>query len=352
MKDLFLLNVSWIGMVVLLLCNVNISAKECTNTPTPLQSHTLRYEIAISKNESWKQEMLAYYHHDHLTPTDESAWANLFPRKILREENDEFDWNFMFGKMKHPGHYKMEVDFLKEVSLHDVRLDPQSLHGQAQQTNLEYLLMLDVDRLVWSFRKTAGLATLGSPYGGWEGADVELRGHFVGHYLSATAQMWASTHNGTLKEKMTAVMSALKECQDQIGTGYLSAFPTEFFDRFEAVQYVWAPYYTIHKIMAGLLDQHTLTGNAQALEMLTWMAEYFYNRVQNVIKTYTIERHWMSLNEEVGGMNDVLYQLYSVTGDQKHLLLAHLFDKPCFLGILAMKADDISIFMPIHTSRL
>ncbi|GMH11494.1 hypothetical protein Nepgr_013335 [Nepenthes gracilis] len=326
---------------------VSLSAKECTNSPTPLQSHTLRYEIETSKNVSWKQDMLAHYHHDHLTPTDESAWDRLFPRKILKEEIDEFSWNVLYRKIKHLDRYKLEGDFLKDVSIHDVRLDPESLHGQAQQTNLEYLLMLDVDSLMWSFRKTAGLPTPASPYGGWEAADVELRGHFVGHYLSATAHMWASTHNQTLKEKMTSIVSALKECQDQIGTGYLSAFPSSFFDRFEAVQSVWAPYYTIHKIMAGLLDQHTLAGNPQALEMLTWMVEYFYNRVQNVIKTHSIERHWMSLNEEVGGMNDVLYRLYSITGNQKHLLLAHLFDKPCFLGILAMKADDISGF---HTN--
>lgn len=69
-----------------------------------------------------------------------------------------------------------------------------------------------------------------------------------GHYLSATAQMWASTHNGTLREKMDSLVSALKECQDKIGTGYLSAFPPELFDRFEAIKPVWAPYYTIHKV--------------------------------------------------------------------------------------------------------
>ncbi|KAJ0955091.1 putative six-hairpin glycosidase superfamily, beta-L-arabinofuranosidase, GH127 [Helianthus annuus] len=72
------------------------------------------------------------------------------------------------------------------------------------------------------------------------------------------------------------------------------------------------------------------------------MADYFCRRVQNVITRYTIERHWLSLNEEIGGMNDVLYRLYTITGDMKHLWLAHLFDKPCFLGLLAMKADDIS----------
>jgi DUF1680 family protein len=70
----------------------------------------------------------------------------------------------------------------------------------------------------------------------------------TGHYLSASALMWASTHNETLQKKMNALVRALKECQTSIGTGYLSAFPSEFFDRFEAIEYVWAPYYTIHKV--------------------------------------------------------------------------------------------------------
>ncbi|KAF5937195.1 hypothetical protein HYC85_024701 [Camellia sinensis] len=250
----------------------------------------------------------------------------------------------MYRNMKNLGGINVQGDFLKEVSLHDVRLDPESKHGEAQQTNLEYLLMLDVDSLVWSFRKTAGLPTPGKGYGGWEDPTCELRGHFVGHYLSASAQMWASTHNDSLKEKMSAVVSALSASQDKMGTGYLSAFPSEQFDRFEAIKPVWAPYYTIHKIMAGLLDQYILAENVQALKMLTWMVDYFYNRVLNVITKYSVERHYLSLNEETGGMNDVLYKFYAVTGDWRHLLLAHLFDKPCFLGLLAVKADDISGF--------
>ncbi|XP_024982401.1 uncharacterized protein LOC112518857 isoform X2 [Cynara cardunculus var. scolymus] len=165
-----------------------------------------------------------------------------------------------------------------------------------------------------------------------------------GHYLSATAQMWASTNNDTLKEKMTAVVSALAACQEKMDSGYLSAFPTEFFDRFEAIKQVWAPYYTIHKIMAGLVDQYVLAGNSEALKMVTQMADYFRKRVENVITKYTIERHWRSLNEETGGMNDVMYRLYTITGDTKHLWLAHLFDKPCFLGLLAVKADELSGF--------
>ncbi|KAJ8563725.1 hypothetical protein K7X08_032177 [Anisodus acutangulus] len=75
--------------------------------------------------------------------------------------------------------------------------------------------------------------------------------------------------------------------------------------------------------------------------MTTWMVDYFYNRVQNVISKYTIQRHWDSLNDEFGGMNDVLDRLYKITGDSKHSTLAHLFDKPFFLGRLALKVDDL-----------
>ncbi|KAL8262958.1 hypothetical protein R6Q59_024307 [Mikania micrantha] len=317
--------------------------KECTNTPTELSSHTFRYQLLNSNNKTLKQQVLLN-HHDHLTPTDDSAWASLLHRKVLKQE-DEFGWMMMYRQMKNQrGKSSISGRFLNEVGLGNVRLDPDSNHGQAQQTNLDYLLMLDVDRLVWSFRKTAGLPTPGAAYGGWESPDQELRGHFVGHYLSATAQMWASTGNDNLREKMTTVVSILGDCQEQMSNGYLSAFPSEFFDRFEAVQPVWAPYYTIHKIMAGLVDQYVLAGNNQALKIVTQMADYFCKRVQNVIKQYTIERHWRSLNEETGGMNDVMYRLYTITGDSKHLLLAHLFDKPCFLGLLAIKADELSGF--------
>ncbi|KAL7196831.1 hypothetical protein ACSBR1_036779 [Camellia fascicularis] len=158
-----------------------------------------------------------------------------------------------------------------------------------------------------------------------------------GHYLSASAQMWASTHNDSLKEKMSAVASALSASQDKMGTGYLSAFPSEQFDHFEAIKPVWAPYYTIHKIMARLLDQYILAENAQALKMLTWMVDYFYNRVLNVITKYSVERHYLSLNEETGGMNDDLYKLYAVTVCTTHLgvsLTVLLGSSPCFSNLI------------------
>ena len=154
--------------------------KECTNTPLPLPTKALRYEFLTSKNETWKQEIMSKTH-DHLTPTDENTWSDLFPITNLKEE-DELSWKMLYKKIKYSND-KLRDSFLNEISLHNVRLDPQSLYGIAQQTNLEYLMILDVDSLVWSFRKTAGLPTPGNPYGGWEGPNVELRGHFVGQFF-------------------------------------------------------------------------------------------------------------------------------------------------------------------------
>lgn len=77
------------------------------------------------------------------------------------------------------------------------------------------------------------------------------------------------------------------------------------------------------QIMAGLLDQYKLAGDYQALRMVTSMANYFYKRIKNVVEKYTIEQHWLSLNEETGGMNDVLYQLYSVTVGSKLFFLVY-----------------------------
>ncbi|ERN03577.1 uncharacterized protein LOC18431721 [Amborella trichopoda] len=316
-------------MLSVILLVIPTSCKKCTNSQTELSSHTLRYHLLYSST------------------INESSYSSYFP--LIKKPSVRVGFSlYRRSSSRRRALYQKDKEEkvleLKPFSLHKVRLDEDSDYGRAQKTNLEYLLSLDVDRLGWSFRKTAGVYAYGEPYGGWESKDCELRGHFVGHYLSATALMWASTHDESLWNKMNSVIDALYECQQKLDSGYLSAFPSELFDRFEAVKPVWAPYYTIHKIMAGLLDQYTLAGNKKALEMVKWMATYFYNRVQNVIRKYTIERHWTSLNEETGGMNDILYSLYTLTGDQRHLELAQLFDKPCFLGLLAMKADSLSNF--------
>ncbi|MCX5771353.1 MAG: glycoside hydrolase family 127 protein [Candidatus Hydrogenedentes bacterium] len=211
------------------------------------------------------------------------------------------------------------------------------------QRDRQYLHDLDVDRLLYPFRKQAGLEAPGDahdarPYGGWEAMSCEVRGHFPGHFLSACALMYASTGDAELKAKADAMVAELAKCQAANGNGYLAAFPQTFWDRLEAGQPVWAPYYVIHKIMAGLYDMYTLCGNEQALDVLKGMAGYFKSRLDK-LPNDAVDR---MLRVEFGGMSEVLHNLYRVTGDPAHLELAHRFDQPEFLGPLALDYDNLS----------
>ena len=144
---------------------------------------------------------------------------------------------------------------------------------QAMERDRTYILSLQPDRLLHTFRLNAGPPTYAQPYGSWEKPDGELRGHTMGHYLSACAFMFASTGDAKIKANADYVVEALAQCQQALGPrGYLSAFPEEFFDRVESVRKVWAPYYTIHKIMAGLVDWQEYGRSAQALAVVEKMA--------------------------------------------------------------------------------
>lgn len=219
----------------------------------------------------------------------------------------------------------------------------------AMERDLGYMMSLDNDRLLHMFRVTAGLPSKAEAYGGWEKADVELRGHTIGHFLSASALMFASTGDARVKSKAEAIVAALAECQKALGpSGYLSAFPETFFDRVESVRTVWAPYYTIHKIMAGLVDMVEHCGSRQALDVVEGMARWVKSRTDKSDRGH-MER---VLNfTEQGGMNEVLTNLYAITGKAEYLATARRFDErhytePLVHGIDKMKGEHANSFIP------
>jgi len=226
---------------------------------------------------------------------------------------------------------------LQPFALNQVRLLDSRWKAELER-NQSYLHALDNDRLLYAFRKQAGLEAPGEPYGGWEAPACEVRGHFVGHYLSACALMYASTGDEALKAKADALIAELAKCQQAMGGEYLEAFPESFFDRLETGQPVWVPYYTTHKIMAGLYDMHTLCGNQQAPDIMKRMAAYFKKRLDK-LPNDAMDR---VLRVEFGGMSEVLHNLYSLTGDPVHLDMAHRFDHPEFLGPLALSYDNLT----------
>jgi len=210
--------------------------------------------------------------------------------------------------------------------LQDVRL----LDGPFRDAMLrdqKYLLELDSDRLLHNFRVTAGLPSTAQPLGGWEEPTGELRGHSVGHYLTACAMMFAGTGDARFKDKASGMVAELAKVQQSLPSkgfnqGFLSAYPEEFFDRVDKRVQVWAPYYTLHKIMAGLLDMYLYCDNKQALDVVTKMADWVKFRVDRL----TDEQQQAALNTEHGGMNEVLANIYAVTGNPEYLRIAHKFD--------------------------
>jgi uncharacterized protein len=225
---------------------------------------------------------------------------------------------------------------VKPFALGQVRLTAGPLHD-AQEWNRDYLHRLSADRLLHNFRVTAGLPSTAQPLGGWEKPDCEVRGHFAGHFLSACGLMHASTGDAELKAKGDMMVAELAKCQAKLGGGYLSAFPTELFDRVKVRKKVWAPYYTLHKVMAGLLDMHLHCGNKQALEVVegiagwvdAWSAPIPEAQMQKI------------LGEEYGGMNEVLYNLAAVTGNERWAKAGDRFTKKWFFNPLALRRDEL-----------
>jgi len=206
----------------------------------------------------------------------------------------------------------------------------------AMSVNRRFLMAQDPDRLLHTFRLTAGLPSAAQPLGGWEAPENELRGHYTGHYLSACALMSAGAGDAEIKARGERIVTELAHCQQP--NGYLSAFPEEFFDRLRAGRPVWAPFYTLHKIMAGLLDMHTLAGSAQALDVLKGMARWTGAWVQP-LGDYEMQR---MLEREYGGMNETLYNLAAIPGgNERYRYLAHRFDHERFFGPLAAGRDEL-----------
>jgi len=226
---------------------------------------------------------------------------------------------------------------LEPFPLASVRLAP-GIFRQQEEINARYLDSLAVDRLLHTFRITAGISSSATPYRGWEDPTCELRGHFVGgHFLSAVALAYAGSGNSVLKSRGDELVAGLGACQRKIGTHYLSAYPSDLFEHLVQGKPVWAPFYTCHKIMAGLLDMYLLTGNTDALEIVEGMGQW----AQEFFVGIGTEQRQRMLRNEYGGMNEVLANLAAVTGKDRYIEAAHLFEQPGFLDPLADRRDEM-----------
>lgn len=221
----------------------------------------------------------------------------------------------------------------------------------AQERMHTYLLSTDPDQWLYNFRQAAGLDTLGAPpMTGWDAPEGLLRGHSTGHYLSALALCWRATGDAAIRRKAEYVVDALGQCQEAFSTregfhpGFLSAYSEEQFDlleRYTPYPKIWAPYYTLHKILAGLLDACREAGIERAAGIAEKVGDWACARLSRLSHQQRKKMWGIYIAGEYGGINESLAELGRMTGDRKYLECAKYFDNDRLLYPLAQKADAL-----------
>ncbi len=225
----------------------------------------------------------------------------------------------------------------------------------AFEKEMDYLLAFDTERLLAGFRDNAGLSTNGAKrYGGWE--NTNIAGHSVGHYLTAIAQAYQNPNTtaeqkDALYNRMKTLIDGMKICQQHSRgkSGFLWAAPVPSdgnverqFDRVEIGKAnifddAWVPWYTMHKLIAGLVDVYKATGYAPAKEVGSSLGDWVYNRASD----WNDQTHRTVLSIEYGGMNDCMYDLYAITGKDSHAVAAHYFDEDALFQKVMQGGRDV-----------
>lgn len=269
--------------------------------------------------------------------------------------------------------------------LNDISLDKIGENGsiltQNRDRDLVYLKLLDNKRMLYDFYMTFGendkIAGV-EPLGGWDAPTGLLRGHSTGHYMSALALAYASTGDAEIKAKLDEMVSEMRRLQkkskgdaaafktkgvltanwskdpNEWGEGFISAYSPDQFALLE--QYVpygspdagiWAPYYTLHKLLAGFLDAYRYTGNTEALDTAKALGKWAYNRLSACTEEQLIRMWDMYIAGEFGGFNESMAQLYIYAKADNdadadiYLKGAKLFDNKKFFNKLTVNVDDI-----------
>jgi Uncharacterized protein conserved in bacteria len=233
----------------------------------------------------------------------------------------------------------------------DTKLVGNSLFLTAQNWFEQYLSGVDDDQMLYNFRKAAGVDTKeADKMTGWDSPECLLRGHTTGHYLSGLALCYRATGTPEIRKKAVYMLQALKECQDAfaekegIHCGFLSGYSEEQFDLLEDyVPYpkVWAPYYTLHKILAGLLDCYEFAGIEMGRTIADKLGDWVFDRVSKRSRKQLMKMWSLYIAGETGGMNEVMARLYIITKKPEHLKAAKLFDNDKLFYLLSEKIDAL-----------
>ncbi|HZB45271.1 MAG TPA: beta-L-arabinofuranosidase domain-containing protein [Pyrinomonadaceae bacterium] len=254
-----------------------------------------------------------------------------------------------FSSAQSPARAKPFAPTAEPFALRQVELLDSPFRA-AMERNAKYLLALDPDRLLHNARKYAGLRPKGELYGGWEARGIA--GHSLGHYLTALSLQYAATGDARFRERVAYTVGELAECQRAYGDGYVGALPplelatlrgfkdgkVEVQGSFNFKGGAWVPWYTQHKVLAGLKDAWTLAGNEQAKRVTLGLADW----IEDVTRPLTPEQRQRMLRVEFGGMSETLADIYALTGEEKYLDASRRFRHEAILRPLAEGRDELA----------
>ena len=259
-------------------------------------------------------------------PTNPKLYAIMMSMKITSKE--------LLGMLKTA--YKENVTVLPGV------------FRERMSLNRAYLIGLDSQCLLQNFYLEAGIIIPGlqvvddpakaNLHWGWEAPTCQLRGHFLGHWLSAAAYYVAYDHDAELKVKLDKIISELARCQQLNGGEWIGSIPEKYFDMLAKRQYIWSPQYVMHKTIMGLMHAYTYAGNEQAIEIIDHLADWYLRWTEAM---QSVNPHAVYSGEEAG-MLEVWASLYEITKNEKYMTLARRYWNPGLFGNLAAGKDPLS----------
>lgn len=235
---------------------------------------------------------------------------------------------------------------LKAIPIQNVKL-LNSLFRQRFELNRKYMMSLENDKLLQNFYYEAGITKTGHIilgkeknldefYWGWDSPSNQLRGHFLGHWLSAAAYMIAENNDLEVKAKADLIVKELAECQENNGGEWAGSIPEKYLDLMAKGKAIWSPQYTIHKTLMGLYDMYRLAGSEQALQVLDKFADWFHRWTGKQIANNNAGAIY---GGETSGMLEIWANLYGLSHKQKYLDLMERYGNPGLFQSL-LKGED------------
>ena len=243
--------------------------------------------------------------------------------------------------------YNVLINDNTEVNLMPTSINIEKAHllpglfKERADVNRAYLMELKTEDLLQNFYLEAGVRTdrdVTEMHLGWESPTCQLRGHFLGHWLSAASMLVAQNNDRELKAKLDIIIDELERCQKLNGGRWIGSIPEKYFEKLEKNEYIWSPQYTLHKTLLGLYHSAMYAKNEKALAILDSAADWYIDWTEKMEK---VNPHAVYSGEE-GGMLEVWAGLYQLTGAEKYLTLAEKYSHPSIFGKLDNNGDPLS----------